>query len=84
MSALWCTYYVHVYVHVRVPYNIGRVLIAWFNDYVLGKSGQIMNPIIVKVDPQPYYRIVACFMFVNQLITSLGITRNSQLIDSCN
>ena len=33
------------------------VLIAWFNDCILGKSGQIANPTIVKVDPVPYYSI---------------------------
>ena len=30
--------------------TVGRVLIAWFNDCVAGKSGQIANPIIVMVD----------------------------------
>ena len=30
--------------------TVGRFLIAWFNDCVLGKSGQIANPIIVMVD----------------------------------
>ena len=29
-------------------HTVGRVLIAWFNDCVLGKSGQIVNPIIVR------------------------------------
>ena len=41
-------------------YTVGRVLIAWFNDCVLGKSGQIANPIIAMVDPVPYYSIRAC------------------------
>ena len=41
-------------------YNtVGRILIAWCNDWVLDKSGQIMNPIIVMVDPIPYYSIYA-------------------------
>ena len=35
-------------------YTVGRVLNAWFNDCVLGKSGQSTNPIIAKVDPIPY------------------------------
>ena len=38
---------------------VGRFLIAWFNDCVLGKSGQIANPIIAMVDPVPYYSIRA-------------------------
>ena len=38
----------------------GRVLNAWFNDCVVGKSGQGMNPIIVNVDPVPYNSICAC------------------------
>ena len=33
---------------------IGRVLIAWFNDCILGKSGQIANPRIAMVNPVPY------------------------------
>ena len=36
-------------------YTVEWVLIVWFNDSVLGKSGQIANLIIVKVDPLPYY-----------------------------
>ena len=41
-------------------YNtIVRVLIVWFNDCVVGKSGQIANPIIAMVDPIPYYSIHA-------------------------
>ena len=33
--------------------TIGRFLIVWFNDWqcVLGKSGQITNPIITIVNP---------------------------------
>ena len=32
-------------------------LIMWFNDCVLGKSGQIANLIIAMVDPIPYCSI---------------------------
>ena len=39
--------------------TIGWVLNALFNDCVLGKSGQIANPMIAKVDPIPYYEIHA-------------------------
>ena len=39
--------------------TVGRVLIAWFNDYVSGKPGQFVSPIIVRVDPLPYYSIHA-------------------------
>ena len=42
---------------VSASSTIGRVLIAWFNDCVLRKSGQIANPIIAMVDPVPYYNI---------------------------
>ena len=42
----------------KYPANtIGRVLIAWFNDCVLGKSGQTANPTIAMIDPVPYYSI---------------------------
>ena len=34
--------------------TVGRFLIVWFNDRVLVKSGQIVNPTIVMVDPVPY------------------------------
>ena len=37
--------------------TIGHFFIVWFNDCVLGKSGQIENPIIVNVDPLLYYSI---------------------------
>ena len=37
--------------------TVGLVLIAWFNNYVLVKSGQIANPIIAVVDPVPYCSI---------------------------
>ena len=39
--------------------TIGRLLIAWFNDCILGKSGKIANPIIVMVNPVLYYSIRA-------------------------
>ena len=38
-------------------YTVGRVLIAWFNDCVVGRSGQIANSIIAMVDPVRYYSI---------------------------
>ena len=53
------------------------VLIVWFNDCVLVKSGQIANPIIVMVDPVPYY-IMHTFVFVNLLIANIGKIHNSQ------
>ena len=40
--------------------TIGTILIAWFNDCILGKSGQIANLIIMIVNPVPYYSIRAC------------------------
>ena len=40
--------------------TVGRSLIAWFNSCILGKSGQIVNPIIVKVNPVPHCSICAC------------------------
>ena len=63
--------------------TIGRFLIVWFNDCVLGKSGQIANPIIAMVDPVLYCSIRAR-LFVNLLIANAGTTRNSQLIDTRN
>ena len=42
-----------------ILYTVGRVLNAWFNDYVVGKSGQSTNPIITNVDPIPYSSICA-------------------------
>ena len=39
---------------------------TWFNDYILGKSGPIVNPIIAKVNPTSYYSTHTLnFMFVN-------------------
>ena len=35
-------------------YTVGHVLIVYFNNYVLVKSGQITNPIIAMDDPVPY------------------------------
>ena len=50
---------------VRQALNtIGRVLIAWFNDYVLGRSGQIANPIIAT----PYRIIVYVHVYVCESI----------------
>ena len=39
--------------------TVGRVLNVWFNDCVIGKSGQSTNPIIANVDPVPYNSIGA-------------------------
>ena len=39
--------------------TVGRVLNAWFNDCVVGKSGQSTNSIIANVDPIPYISICA-------------------------
>ena len=45
---------------IIVSHTVGRVLvIAWFNDCVLGRSGRIANPIIAMIDPVPYYSIHA-------------------------
>ena len=55
----------------------------WFNDCVLGKSGQVANPIIAMVDPIPYYSI-RTFIFANQLIANAETTCNSQLVDTRN
>ena len=46
---------------VTVIITVGQVLIA----YVLGKSGQSANPIIVNVDPVPYYYI--CIHLCSQI-----------------
>ena len=48
---------------------VGLFLIVWFNDCVLGKSVQIANPIIVKVDPVPYYPYI---MLANLSIVNVG------------
>ena len=37
--------------------GIGRVLIVWFNDYILLESSHITNLIITLVDSIPYHRI---------------------------
>ena len=37
--------------------TLGQVLIAWFNNSILGKSGQIANPLIAKGLP-PYHIVV--------------------------
>ena len=61
----------------------GCFLIVWFSDCVLGKSGQIVNPIIAKVNPILYDTCMytCMFMFV---IANVGNTCNLQLIDTCN
>ena len=41
--------------------TVGLVLIAWFNNCVQVKSGQIANPIIAIVDPVLYCSIRARF-----------------------
>ena len=43
--------------------TVGRVLNAWFNNCVVGKSGQSANPLIAKVDPVPYNSICARLCF---------------------
>ena len=58
-------------------------LIAWFNDCVLVKSGQIANPIIAMVNPVLYCSIHT-FLLANLLIANVGKTHNSQLIDTHN
>ena len=45
-------YILEVMLRFRCTY-CRTVLIAWFNDCILEKSGQIANPIIAKVDPVP-------------------------------
>ena len=64
--------------------TVERVLIAWFNDCVLGRSGQIANPIIAMVDPVLYYSTHTRLCFANLLIANAGTTHNSQLIDTRN
>ena len=55
-----CTWYwVSVWVAQAQADMIGQFLIAWFNDCIFGKSGQIANPIIAKDDPIPYHSIHA-------------------------
>ena len=59
-------------------HTVGRVLNAWFNDCVVGKTGESTNPIIAKVDPVPYSS-TCTFMFANLLTANVGKTLNSQL-----
>ena len=57
-------------------------LIVWFNDCILGKSGQIAIPIIVMVDPVPYYSIRArlCLWICKRRnYSQFAINRYSQL-----
>ena len=56
--------------------TVGRVLIACFSDCVLGKLGQIANPIIAMVDPVPYYSIHPCLCL--QMYTNCEHRKNSQ------
>ena len=66
---------------MSVTNTVGRVLIAWFNDCVLGKSGQIANPIIVMVDPVPYIIVYVCESINCECrkYSQLAINRYSQL-----
>ena len=64
--------------------TVGRVLIAWLNACVLGKSGQIANPIIARVDSVLYYCICArlCLRIINcerRKYSQFAINRYSQL-----
>ena len=45
--------YMYIYFGLLMyMYNtLGRLLIMWFNDCILDKLGQIVNPMIAKVDP---------------------------------
>ena len=51
--------WLHLIIKFALFDTVGRVLIAWSNDCILGKSGQITNPIIVVVGPVLYYSICA-------------------------
>ena len=62
-----------------VFHTVEKFLIVWFNNCVLGNSGQIANPIIVMVDPVLYYIVYSHIMFASLLITNAGTTRDSQL-----
>ena len=64
-------------------YTLGWFLIEWFDDCVLGKSGQIVNPIIANV--APYRIIVYANVYVCKSINcDCRKSRNSQLIDTRN
>ena len=54
--------------------TVGRFLIAWFNDSVLGKLSQFVNPIIAKINP-------IILRFVDLLVANIGKTHN---LDTCN
>ena len=63
--------------------TVERVLIAWFNDCVLGvlgKSSQIAIPIITMVKPVPYYSM-RTHIYVCESINCECRKYNSQLID---
>ena len=59
--------------------TVGWLLIVWFNDCVLGKSGISANPIIAMVDP---YRTTV-YVYAMLLIANIGKTCNLQLIGIC-
>ena len=63
---------------ILTPDTVGWVLNAWFNDYVVGKSGQSTNPNNSEGRPRTKEK------FANLLIANAGKTRNSQLIDTRN
>ena len=68
-----------------MKHSVGRVLIVWFNDCILGKSGQIANPIIAT--STLYCIIVYAHVYVCECIinfANVGKTNNSQLIDTRN
>ena len=45
--------------------TIGRFSITWFNACILDKSGQMVIPIITKVDPIPHYSIIWAHLRIN-------------------
>ena len=68
------------YLHYQ-EYTVEQVLIAWFNDCILDKPGQIVNPSIAIVDP--YHNIVYAHTYVCESINCKH-RKNSQFIDTCN
>ena len=68
----------HIYIQLH---TVERVLIAWFNDYVIGYSGQIANQTIVIVDPVLYTIQYPQSYFVSLMIASpmqFAVIRTSQ------
>ena len=72
------------YIMLQQEYTIGRILIVWFNDCIVGKSGQITNPIITMATP--YHIIVYMHVYVCESIncehrkySQFAINRYSQL-----